>query len=239
MTRLGLLLASALLLGAAAPNGNPSTGPEIVQHGTTSGIVPCMACHGSHLQGNAAIGAPALAGLPQSATLAALASIADGKLGSNVVMRSIARSLTGVQRKAVAAYFATLARGKPVLSTVVTGSARLTTAQIIQVSTGAEIMQHGTSSGAKPCMACHGTHLQGDAAFGAPPLAGMPARKTLAALRAIAAGKTGDNAAMRNTARSLSPTQRQAVAAFLALTTPTARRHPASAAKTGRSGGTS
>lgn len=98
-----ILLAAALLLGAAAPDGE-----SIALHGTDQGALPCQACHGMQFQGNASIGAPALAGRKASATLAALAAIASGKTGSNYVMKQIARSLTSPERRAVAAYFASL-----------------------------------------------------------------------------------------------------------------------------------
>lgn len=43
-----------------------------------SGALPCMACHGATLEGNAAIGAPRLAGLPVTTTYAALDRITVG-----------------------------------------------------------------------------------------------------------------------------------------------------------------
>lgn len=65
-----------------------------------------MVCHGTDLGGNPSIGAPKIAGLPAETTLAALDSIAAGKLGQNYVMRNIARSLTPAQRADIAAYLA-------------------------------------------------------------------------------------------------------------------------------------
>lgn len=189
-----------------------------------------MACHGSSLQGNASIGAPTLAGLPESVTLPALAAIADGKLGNNVVMHNIARSLTDQERSAVALYLAGLKRAKHPLNVIIAGGALLSNSQIVELSAGAEIVQSGTASGALPCMTCHGAHLQGDASIGAPALAGMPESATLAALGAIAAGKMGGSEAMRKTARSLSTKEREAVAAYLAVTMPLPRHPPPGAA---------
>jgi cytochrome c553 len=233
------LLVAAMLLGAAAPGGGSSTGAEIVQHSATLGFVPCMACHGAGLQGNVSIGAPALAGLPESVTLPALAAIADGKLGNNVVMQNIARTLSDQERKAVALYLAGLKRAKHPLNVVIAGGALLTSSQIVELSTGAEIVQSGTGSGALPCTTCHGAHLQGNASIGAPALAGMAESATLAALSAIAAGKMGSNEAMRNTARSLSPKEREAVAAYLAVTMPLSPHPPPGNAGTGHPGGSS
>lgn len=107
-----LLLATAVLLAAAAPSGDAARGRQIVTGGTNSGALPCMVCHGADLGGNKSIGAPKLAGLPAATTMAALDSIAAGKLGQNYVMRNIARSLTPAQRADVAAYLAGLGGSK-------------------------------------------------------------------------------------------------------------------------------
>jgi len=106
MRRLALPLL-AVLVDAAGSN----PGASIVQHGAPGGIIPCKVCHGMQLQGNAAMGAPPLAGLPEGTTIAALAAIAAGQQGKNFAMRDVARALTPVQRKAVAAYLAGLKRG--------------------------------------------------------------------------------------------------------------------------------
>lgn len=114
MTRLALL-ALAAFLGVAAPalaaTGGES-GAAIVRHGTRSGVIPCMACHGAHLEGNGSIGAPPLAGLPSRQILAALDAIAAGKVDNNFVMQREARLLAPGQRQAVAAYLARLAKKK-------------------------------------------------------------------------------------------------------------------------------
>jgi cytochrome c553 len=98
------LLASAV--SAAATAGE--SGADIAHHGTSTGVIPCMACHGERLEGRAAIGAPALAGLSKRQTLAALKAIAAGKQGDNFVMRREARLLTLAQRRKVAAFLAGL-----------------------------------------------------------------------------------------------------------------------------------
>jgi cytochrome c553 len=106
MRRLALPL-FAVLLGAAGGN----LGASIVQHGAPGGVIPCRVCHGMQLQGQPAMDAPPLAGLPESTTLGALAAIAAGKQGKNFAMRDVARALTPAQSKAVAAYLAGLKRG--------------------------------------------------------------------------------------------------------------------------------
>ena len=105
---LGLL---ALVLGAAGQAGDVTAGARIVVHGTATGALPCMACHGAGLRGNAAIGAPALAGLPVATTLAALDAIATGRVGHNYVMKNNAVALRPAERRAVADYLATLKPG--------------------------------------------------------------------------------------------------------------------------------
>lgn len=104
MNRLLILPALALLLCAAAAN----PGAEIVEHGAPGGVIPCRVCHGMRLQGNSVIGAPALAGLPQSTTLTALTAIASGTQGKNFAMKHVAQALDPAQRKAIAAYLAAL-----------------------------------------------------------------------------------------------------------------------------------
>lgn len=103
MKRLVFLVPVTILLAAAAPFGK-----RIAVHGNGRGALPCMACHGTRFEGNASIGAPRLAGLPDATTLSTLDAIASGTMGKNYVMRNVARSLTPAERKAVAGYLAGL-----------------------------------------------------------------------------------------------------------------------------------
>jgi cytochrome c553 len=106
---LAVLLALPGLAAAAAPDGE-----QIALHGNENGALPCAACHGADGAGNAATGAPALAGRPEGEIAAALTRMAQGQ-GGNALMQSIARSLTPAEIQAVAGYFAGLPRpgGKP------------------------------------------------------------------------------------------------------------------------------
>jgi cytochrome c553 len=97
-----LLPLLALLLMAAAPDGH-----AIAIHGNGHGAMACSSCHGQNFQGNTAIHAPALAGLPATTILGRLAHYA-GPTGHNAMMRQIATSLTPTERQAVAAYLASL-----------------------------------------------------------------------------------------------------------------------------------
>ena len=188
--------------------------------GQNLGVAPCTICHGTQLQGNAAIHAPALAGAPQTQTLSALLAIAAGRIGTNPAMRHEARSLTPAQRIAVANYLRGLTKDSVSLRTIPVTPNGKKTPSVVELSMGAAIEEFGTSSSVKPCTACHGRVLQGNVATGAPALAGESRSKTLAALNAMAASKTDKDDVMRNIARLLTPAQRKDVAAFVALMTP-------------------
>jgi cytochrome c553 len=82
-------------------------------------------------------------------------------------------------------------------------------------ATGAQIVAHGSPSGAPACVACHGAQLQGIAALKTPALAGRPAAYILARLEHYA-GPQGHNAQMKQVATALTPAERQAVATYLA-----------------------
>lgn len=221
-----------LTIGGAAAQDR-SAGAQIVHRGVTPGVVACVICHGMRLQGNAAIGAPALAGAPQAQTLSALAAIAAGRIGTNNVMRDEAHSLTPAQRKAIADYLRSLTKNSIALRRIIAQNGPKKPG-IVQISMGANIDQFGTSTGVKPCTACHGRILQGSAAAGAPAIAGEPMSKTLASLNAMAAARTGKNDVMYEIARLLTPEQRKAVAAFVALVTPIKQRSGSTAYHGGR-----
>lgn len=104
MHRFLLLLpaAFALMATGAAPHGR-----AIAQNGNGHGASACTTCHGESFQGNTAIRAPALAGLPQTIILARLAHYA-GPTGHNAMMRQVATSLSPTERQAVAGYLSSL-----------------------------------------------------------------------------------------------------------------------------------
>jgi cytochrome c553 len=212
---------AAAMIGAAHGQ-DAQLGAEIVRHGTASGAIPCTICHGSSMQGNAAMGAPALAGASQAQTLSALAAIAAGAIGANNAMQHEAHLLTPSERKAVADYLRSLTKTPITLPAIAPNGGE--TPGIVQLSIGADIVQFGTPSGVKPCTACHGSILQGDAGAAAPALAGEPKSRMLAALDAMAAGKSGKDDAMRKIARLLTPAQREAVAAYVERVTPLKRQ---------------
>lgn len=80
---------------------------------------------------------------------------------------------------------------------------------------GSSIAHGGNGHGAPACTTCHGGQFAGNPAIKAPALAGLPQAMILARL-AHYAGPSGHNALMRQVATSLTSTERQAVAAYLA-----------------------
>jgi cytochrome c553 len=96
-----------LSLAAAAPSTSGKAGKAIVEHGSANGAPPCASCHGSNLEGNAALKAPALAGLPASKILERLAHYASPQ-GHNAAMRAVATALSPAEQAAVAAYISRL-----------------------------------------------------------------------------------------------------------------------------------
>lgn len=80
---------------------------------------------------------------------------------------------------------------------------------------GSVIAHDGNGHGAPACTVCHGENFQGNPAIRAPDIAGLSSATILARL-AHYAGPKGHNAMMRQVATSLSPSERQAVAMYLA-----------------------
>ncbi|WP_442852478.1 c-type cytochrome [Sphingomonas sp. PAMC 26605] len=98
---------SLLILGLVAAAPSPD-GKQIVERGSATGAPPCSSCHGNNLQGNTAIKAPAIAGLPASKILERLAHYASPK-GHNAAMRAVATALSPSEQIAVAKYISRLA----------------------------------------------------------------------------------------------------------------------------------
>lgn len=81
-------------------------------------------------------------------------------------------------------------------------------------STDAATIAHaGNGHGAAPCMACHGDHGQGNAAAAYPRLAGLDTAYLRKQLEDYASGSR-ENPVMQATARSLTPHERAAMAAY-------------------------
>lgn len=86
---------------------------------------------------------------------------------------------------------------------------------------GREIVEQGSAGGAPACASCHGAGLGGSKTV--PAIAHRPEAFILARLEHYA-GPSGKNPTMRFVARALSPSERQAVAAYIANLPAAARR---------------
>ena len=84
-------------------------GRQVVEQGAASGAPACTSGHGQHLEGNAAIKSPALAGEPSAYVISRLHHYASPE-GHNVMMKQVATELTPAEQDAVANYIATLPR---------------------------------------------------------------------------------------------------------------------------------
>ena len=95
------------VLGVQTAAGISLNGQEIAHQGNGGGAPACTTCHGKQFQGDAALKAPALAGLQQAFILSRFAHFA-GPDGHNAAMRQVATALSQREREAVAAYLSSL-----------------------------------------------------------------------------------------------------------------------------------
>jgi cytochrome c553 len=105
-TRLTLIV-GLVALSVQTAMGINLNGQEIARQGNSDGAPACTTCHGGQFQGDAALKAPALAGLPSAFILSRLAHYA-GPDGHNASMRQVATALSPGEREAVAAYLSSL-----------------------------------------------------------------------------------------------------------------------------------
>lgn len=139
----------------------------------------CVACHGTSGEGNATLGAPAIAGLPTWYVTAQLQRFQTGLRGrhaddaAGLRMRAMSRQmLSEAETTAVAGHVASLTRR--------TGPSTLTGAN---ATTG--------QTAFATCVPCHGAKGEGNEAVKAPPLAGMDDWYVAAQLRKFRAGVRG------------------------------------------------
>jgi cytochrome c553 len=168
---LGVLTA---LSGCTHPDGAEKTLPGVELYAA------CATCHGVEGQGNAAIAAPNIAGLPQWYVEAQLAKFRTGARGAHpddiegLRMRPMSRQMMNVgEAKAVAAYVASLKVVK--VEATIKGDAAA-----------------GAASWAT-CLACHGPDGKGNELLKAPPLAGQADWYLFAQLKKFKAGIRGTN----------------------------------------------
>jgi cytochrome c553 len=204
--------ALALLLTTASGAAVAANGDDIAHNGKGDAVPACSACHGEHGEGQPDAGFPRLAGLNAGYIVHELASFAD-KTRKNETMAPIASGLTGVDRQAVAAYFASL--NPPVAASGTPPDKAL-------IAAGGEIAQRGAwSKGVPACALCHGTAGLGvGATF--PRLAGQSQTYIANQLDAWRKGERANDPLhlMAGVAGKLDDNQVKAVAAYYASLPP-------------------
>ncbi len=186
-------------------------------------ISSCASCHGANGLGNAGAGFPALAGLSSAYIAQQLYSFKHGTR-NNAIMTQLAGTLNGVQRQAIAAYYAGLPVPAQPEPTNLPGGV------------GASLAMNGVwghqLTGVPSCQSCHGPYGVGvGAEF--PRLAGQPKAYLSAQLIDWQKGSRKNDPLhlMRNVAAKLSAAQIDAVAAYYAAlaANPTALPKPSDA----------
>ncbi len=200
-------IGALLALPTAAAAATSGDGQALALHGAGAGP-PCSVCHGAQGQGNAAIGAPALAGEGVAYLHEQLANFAAGRR-RNPIMQPIAAGLSPAQRESVAAYYARLPPAAPPTAPP----------EAPADPRGVRLAERGDWSRNLPaCAQCHGPD-----GIGVPPsfphLAGLAAPYTAAQLDAFRSGARppGPLGLMAVVARKLSAADSAAVAAYFAV----------------------
>jgi cytochrome c553 len=200
-----LLTVASLLSGIPGARADDlMAGERIATQGTAKGVPACITCHGETGAGNATTAFPRLGGIDASYLLAQLNAFADGTR-QNSMMQPLASLLSVKDRKAVAAYFASL----PALKANDTASSQPS-------NVGAWIATRGRwEQGLPACAQCHGP---GGIGVGSvfPPLAGQPASYIANQLHGWKDGirPPGPMALMSVVASKLSDTDITAVAVY-------------------------
>jgi cytochrome c oxidase subunit 2 len=148
------VLACTLLLGGGA----------VTALAGNAQFAPCVACHGSHGEGNAALGAPAIAGQDAAYLQRQLQHFRAGRRGTHpsdtfgATMRAGGASTLkdDAAVAAVATYVAALAKTRPAAS-------------------AKGDLHNGNNLYYGKCGACHGGRAEGNTALNAPRLAGLDA----------------------------------------------------------------
>jgi cytochrome c553 len=165
----------------------------------------CSNCHGARGEGNAAVGAPRLAGQPAHYLARQLDGYADGRRG-HPVMSPIAKGLSPEQRATLAVFYSE----QSVPAKPATGSSTSARGQVLAAK-GDEARR------VQGCANCHGP---GGIGFGGvtPYLAGLDRRYLDAALREWREGKrrTDPSLQMNQIGKNLSDSDIKALAAYYA-----------------------
>jgi cytochrome c553 len=139
----------------------------------------CVACHGSVGQGDATVGAPAIAGLPAWYVGAQLQRFQTGLRGKH------ADDVEGLRMRAMS---------KQMLSDAETAAVAAHVASLTPVKNAAAVTAGNPATGQTAftlCVPCHGVKGEGNEAVKAPPLAGQDDWYVAAQLRKFKAGVRG------------------------------------------------
>ena len=105
--RVAVLSFALLSLVAASAQADADPGAKIASQGTSSGVAPCMTCHGADGAGIAATGYPRIAGLDAGYLSRQLRDFRAGRR-NNPIMMPLAKNLTDAEVAAVSTYYALL-----------------------------------------------------------------------------------------------------------------------------------
>lgn len=190
------------------------TGASVANAGNGRGSPACATCHGANGEGNAAIGAPRLAGLPAGYLERQLENFGSGKR-ANAMMMPIAKSLSPEERRVIADYYAkvpTKGHQEPARST----SSESASPNATPLTPGETLAVRGRWSEDLPgCAQCHGSGGQG-VGDSFPPLTGQPALYIENQLRAWQSGARdpGPLGLMGGIAKKLTADDVKSVAAY-------------------------
>lgn len=191
--RISTITMVVMAFGATACTGGAPEEVLVQRDGSAEQVYQlCTQCHGQNLEGNPAIAAPAVAGLPAWYVEAQLHKFKDGVRGTHfddlagMRMRPMAMSLTEGDISTIAEVVA----GKHSHGTATHGQPT--------IGHSDELESHsGDAAKGKPlfaaCAACHGPDAAGNEALKAPPLAGSDDWYLLTQLKNFKHGVRGAN----------------------------------------------
>lgn len=196
-----VLLAGTLAACGGAPEQGVARGKELFD--------TCVPCHGDDGAGNQALGAPAIAGLPQWYLEAQLAGFQAGHRGYQPF------DTVGIRMKSMS-WTLDLEGDNASVAEYVAGMTPAAPAAVLVGDASAGAVTWGTT-----CAACHGPDGAGNEALRAPPLSGHADWYVVSQLRKFRAGwrgtRSGDvwGAVMRTNALQLDDAAIANVAAYL------------------------
>lgn len=200
-------LITVLVVSNSLP-ARTADGKDLTLNGNGKGAHACSACHGMEGEGRPDAGYPRLAGLSADYLLRQLNDFANNSR-ENELMAPIAKSLSPAERKAVAAYYASVSSAQ---------AEEPKQLNQLDLPRGAVVANEGNWSGGLPaCRQCHGPSGQG-VGESFPRLSGQGYSYLLNQLKAWKEGKRGNDPLnlMTGVVSKLSDKEIEAVAAYFA-----------------------